>query len=270
MYNIIMLCLIYYFSLKDYHNINYFVCSFGIATVFSYMIFILYFFSNNLKFIPHFRYVKKEKIKEISCLGIQFFIIQITCVVLFSAANILITQKLGPEYVRSYDVVFKIYSVITIITTLISTPLWSAYTDAYVKGDIDWIKSTMRKLLLMLLPIGGMDLLIYIFLNDIIKLWIHVPINIPDYLSITMGLFVLTLYWLSIWNYFLNGIGEIRMQMYVSIIAAFIVFFSSWYLMGKIGVAGMPLSMAVSYLFFGIAMCYQTFYILKKWERNNR
>ena len=75
--------------------------------------------------------------KSITSLGFQFFIIQIAVIVIFTTDKILITQLFGPEYVASYDVVFKLFSIITIAHGILMAPLWSAYSDAYHRNDIE-------------------------------------------------------------------------------------------------------------------------------------
>ena len=39
---------------------------------------------------------------------------------------------------------FKLFSVITFAHALVSGPLWSAYTDAYHRGDFVWIEVSLR------------------------------------------------------------------------------------------------------------------------------
>lgn len=145
LHNLVMLGIVYYLTLQPTHKLFYFVLSFGIAVLSSRIIFIIDFFKKNRNIISQFKYFKLDKLKNISSLGIKFFVIQIVCIAMFSSSNILITQCLGPEYVRSYDIVFKLFSFITMAHGLICAPLWNAYTDAYIKKDFVWIKSNIKK-----------------------------------------------------------------------------------------------------------------------------
>lgn len=262
-HNLIMLIIVYYLTLQFTHKLFYFILSFGIATLLSRIIFIFIFFYNNNNILPKVKYVKLESLKNICNLGIKFFVVQITCIVLFSSSNILITQCLGPEYVRSYDVIFKVFSVITIAHGLILSPLWSAYTDAYVKRDFNWLKNSLKKTIYLMIPIIICVFIIIWQIDFIISFWLRTTINIPEYLPICMGLYVIVLCWDNVWSYFVNGVGKISIQLYSKIISVIIILPLSWYLMSKIGSTGMCLALAIGLFISSIPTMIQVRYILK-------
>lgn len=262
-HNLIMLIIVYYLTLQFTHKLFYFILSFGIATLLSRIIFIFIFFYNNNNILPKVKYVKLESLKNICNLGIKFFVVQITCIVLFSSSNILITQCLGPEYVRSYDVVFKVFSVITIAHGLILSPLWSAYTDAYVKRDFNWLKNSLKKTIYLMIPIIICVFIIIWQIDFIISFWLRTTINIPEYLPICIGLYVIVLCWDNVWSYFVNGVGKISIQLYSKIISVIIILPLSWYLMSKIGSTGMCLALAIGLFISSIPTMIQVRYILK-------
>lgn len=192
---------------------------------------------------------------------------QISAIFIYSFSNILITQCLGPEYVRAYDIVFKIFSIITLGASVALTPLWSAYTDAYVKHDYLWIKRILKKILLCTIPITVIVAIIYVNLNLIIRLWLHTDIDLPFLVPESLAIYVIVLYWLSSLNYFLNGIGRIRIQMYCAVFIALFVVCSGWYLMKVIGTAaGMGIAMALSIFLFAVMMSLYTAYEIRSWR----
>jgi len=87
--------------------------------------------------------LNQHHVRPLLSLGGQFFVIQLAVLVIFTTDKILITQLFGPQYVTSYDIVFKLFSIITMAYALIAGPLWSAYTDAYHRGDLVWIRVTL-------------------------------------------------------------------------------------------------------------------------------
>lgn len=262
-HSLIMLGIVYYLTLQPTHKLFYFVLSFGIAVLLSRLGFIFDFFYKNKDILPRLKYVKLAFFKNICNLGIKYFIIQLTCIVIFSSSNILITQCLGPEYVRSYDVVFKVFSIITMAHGLILTPLWSAYTDAYIKKDFIWLRNIIRKMIYLMFPIILCVLIIIWQIDFIINLWLRTKINIPEYLPICMGVYVIILCWDNIWAYFVNGVGQITIQLYSKIVSAIIILPLSWYLMSKIGSTGMCLALAISLFIASIPIMFQVRYILK-------
>lgn len=258
LHNLVMLIIVYYLTLQYTHKLFYFVLSFGMAILSSRIIFVIDFFRKNRNIIPQFKYLKLDKLKNISSLGIKFFVIQIVCIAMFSSSNILITQCLGPEYVRSYDIVFKIFSFITIAHGLICAPLWNAYTDAYIKKDFLWIKLIIKKMMYIMIPIVLISLILVWKIDWVIKIWIRdTNILIPQYLAIFMGLYVIISCWNNIWATFLNGIGNINIQLYASVVSVIIMLPLSWYLMKEIGVSGMICAIFIGLFITGIPQMVQ-------------
>ena len=264
-HNFIILSIVYYLTLQPTHKLFYFILSFGIAVLSSRIIFIIDFFRKNKNIIPKIKYLELNKLKNIFNLGIKFFVIQIVCIAMFSSSNILITQCLGPEYVRSYDIVFKLFSIITMAHGLICAPLWNAYTDAYVKKDFIWIKSNIKKMIYIMIPIILGSMILIWNTEWLINIWIRdVDIVIPQYLTIFMGLYVIIACWNNIWATFLNGIGNINIQLYASVVSVLIMLPLSWYLMKLIGSSGMICAILISLFLSGIPQMVQVYFLLKK------
>ena len=262
----ILLAIVYYLTLQPEHNFIYFVYSFGAASIFSRLGFLVDFFRKHRDVMPKIKYVHVSCVKAISNLGLKFFVMQVACICLFSSANILITQRLGPENILAYDVVFKVFSVITMAHSMICAPLWNAYTEAYVKKDFLWMRKTVQKMLLLMIPIFA-GCVILVFATDfVVAFWLHKNIAIPDYLPSAMGVFVFVSCFNNVWGYFFNGIGKIDLQMYLSIMAAVIVIPLAWWLMGIFGVTGMILAIVITSISCGSIQCVKARAILNSFE----
>jgi len=212
------------------------------ANIISPLIVSIWFFSTDYKhLIPSFKYVKFSSAKDLMGLGFLFFIMQFAALVLFATDNFIIDQLYGPEEVTPYNIAFKYFSIITMGFTIITTPFWTAYTDAYHKQDYDWIKRITKKLtlfwtLLLLLVI------MMIFCSSLFyKIWIGDKIKIPFILSISMGVWVLISSWITIFGNFLSGVGKIRLSLYHSLIMIVVniplsVFLAKYLNLGSTGV----------------------------------
>jgi O-antigen/teichoic acid export membrane protein len=223
----------------------------------------LWFYSHDYKrFAPSFKYVRFIYARNLMSLGIKFFIIQIAVIVMFNTNNIIVTQLFGPKEVTTFNVSFKLFSVITMIFFIIVTPLWSAYTDAYVKKDFDWIKATMSKMkrIWVLLIICTMILLL--FSPWIYKLWVGKSIEVPFTLSIAMSSYVIAYIWQTIHVFFLNGIGKIRLQLYLATFCGLINIPIAVFMGKKIGLAGITFTSTILIVFSAIIYSIQTHKIL--------
>lgn len=82
--------------------------------------------------------------KNILGLGGQFFIIMISMLFIFQFINIIISRIEGPVAVTQYNVAYKYYNVLNMVASIILTPFWSAFTEAYVQKDTIWMKRMVK------------------------------------------------------------------------------------------------------------------------------
>lgn len=169
-------------------------------------------------FKPKYSLWKTENLKEIGGLGFNFFLVQIASTVLFTTDNFIISKLFGPEEVVPYNIAFKYFSIVTMLYTIIITPYWSAFTEAYTKNDFEWIKKSVSNIqkIWMLIPIGLVGM---IFLADwFYQFWVDDNLKVPLQLSMAMAIFVLLLTFNMVYVNFINGVGKIKLQLIVSVL----------------------------------------------------
>lgn len=248
------------------NSLVYFSVCYGISIVLSNLLLIIYFFYRHPKIIPSFSYFSASKVKDISSLGAKFFIIQIAAMVIFTTDNLIITQILGPQEVTPYNIVFKLFSVLSMIQGIILAPLWSGYTDAYAKGDMLWIKKVLKKMNLLMLPFVIAVICLIFFSKKIISIWVGSSVEVPYSLIICMGVYVIISIWSNIYAYCVNGMGKIDIQMITAIIAGIINIPLSIYFAKEcfLGVSGVALGTICSLAIFAVVGPIQTYYMLGK------
>ena len=98
-------------------------------------------FSNKYnKIKPSLHLFDLASVKQLLGLSLSFFILQVSSIIIFTTANIIITQTVGPSEVTTYNICFKFFNIVTLAFNLILNPMWPAYTNAYKLGDLIWIK----------------------------------------------------------------------------------------------------------------------------------
>lgn len=246
-------------------SVIYMAAVYGFSLVISNLLLSIWFYRSNRSFVPSFS-LSIQHIQPLLSLGIQFFIIQIAALVIFTTHRILITQFFGPQHVTQYDVVFKLFSIITLIHSLITVPLWSSYTDAYHRGDYLWLKGTLKKQFAIFFLIVLASLTMLFLTNPIVSLWIGEDISISMPLVISITAFILISVWNNIFAYFVNGVGEVRPQLYSAIIAMLINIPIAIILTKHFGfgIEGVVWSTVLSLLLFAIIGPIQVYSILKQ------
>lgn len=177
---------------------------------------IWFFYKDYREYIPSFKYVKMKYAKDLMGLGFLFFIMQFAALILFSTDSIIIAQLFGPEEVTPYNLAFKYFGIVTMFFGIITTPFWSAYTDAYHKRDFKWIRRITRKLAAFWLLMVVLVLVMLLCSGYFYHLWVGDKIQIPFVLSASMGVWVLIATWTTIFGNFLSGVGKIRLSLYHS------------------------------------------------------
>jgi len=203
----------------------------------------IWFFNGKYKpYRPSFKSVDFSKAKDLFSLGLKFFIIQIAAIILYQTNNMIITQLFGPAMVTPYNVAFKYFGVLMMGFMIIIGPFWSAFTEAWTNLDVAWVRSIIKKLLRiwLLLVLGGIILLL--FSGLIFRIWIGHNFVVPISISVLTLSWVLLNSWNGIFSHFLNGVGKLKVQLYLGITAAILNIPLSVWLGKAIGIEGVLLS----------------------------
>jgi O-antigen/teichoic acid export membrane protein len=208
--------------------------------IFIFIIASIFLYNSKLSEIkPGIKYVDFKYIKDILQVGGIFFIIQIGALVLFQTSNIIISKVLGPKSVTTFNVAYKLFSVVTMIFVIIMTPYWSAFTEAYAKRDYEWLKSSMNRLIKIWTIISLIIVPVIVLLSKFLfNIWVGNKVIIPMNLSISMGFFVISYTCLSLNCFFLNGVGKLKIQLILYIVVCIFNIPTSFYLGRHYGLIG--------------------------------
>jgi O-antigen/teichoic acid export membrane protein len=215
---------------------------FSLLPVLILLVLNLYAFTNRFKeFRPQRSYWKKKYFKDIFGLGLTFFAIQLSGIILFSTDNLIITQLFSPEEVVPYNLAFKYIGISLMVYSIVLTPYWSSITEALTKGELDWIKTSIKNLnKFSIITVFGIIIMVLIA-PFIYKFWLGELVTIPYFLTVCMALYFM----LSVVSYpftsFINGAGKVKLQMYTLVVTAVIniplsIFFVKYTSMGVEGV----------------------------------
>ncbi|WP_158826206.1 lipopolysaccharide biosynthesis protein [Mucilaginibacter lacusdianchii] len=184
------------------------------------ILFNLLLFNTKYKHIkPAIKHVDFKYAKDLLGLGLQFFVIQMSILVVFSTDNIILTQLFGPAQVTVYNIAFKYFTIALLINSIITYTFWTPFTEAYVKRDFDWIRKTLAKL-----DTIALVLIIGVFLSTLVAdklvyLWVGNAVVIPLSMKIALALYVIINLSSAPYNMFINGSGKIRLQLYMAILS---------------------------------------------------
>ncbi|MDR0418971.1 MAG: MATE family efflux transporter, partial [Prevotellaceae bacterium] len=161
---------------------------------------------------PSIKHVDFKESKSLMGLGFKFFIPQIASLIVFSSSNIIIAQIFNPSEVTVYNIAYKYFSLATMFFQILLAPFWSAFTEAYMKGEMEWIKNAIRKLILL----WGMSCIVVVGMvvvaNFAYAIWVGEQIDVPMALSICIAIYVCVANWNNIYVSFNAGVSKFFIQ----------------------------------------------------------
>jgi O-antigen/teichoic acid export membrane protein len=162
---------------------------------------------------PSLRFVNIRAAMNLGNLGIKFFWLQVAGIIQFMTANILISNFFTPQMVTPYQIAYRYMSLIIVVFTVICMPFWNATTDAYARGDMEWIRRANRKMSLMSVVIALLMMVMVLLSPWVYDIWIEEACHVPFGMTVMMALYIFLLVLSMRYSYFLNGIGALRLQL---------------------------------------------------------
>ncbi|MCA0931059.1 oligosaccharide flippase family protein [Lutimonas saemankumensis] len=223
--NLIKLIVIYILTLYTEGSLLYLGWVLSIVPTLVLIFATVYFYNSDYKHIaPSINHIEFKYAKDLLNLGFKFFLIQISALVMFQSSNIIIAQYYGPEEVTPYNLAYKLFSMINMVFAIIVAPFWAAFTEAWVKMDLNWVKKTVRNLFYIWMGLVFISLFLYLISDTFFDVWLGTEkmksINITDRLKISLIIYFLLFTFGSVFNMFINGVGKLQVQMYSLLIGA--------------------------------------------------
>lgn len=212
---------------------------------------------------PSWRTVDIRQAPQLFTLGVKFLVIQISAMVIYTTDSMIIVQMFSPEDVTPYALAAKYVGISTIVFGIILKPMWASFTQAHVMGEYVWINRVIKKLFALWTLVAGVTALLVIASPWVYEMWIGDAVKIPLALTIAMGVHVVVFNYGQIFSKYLNGVGKLQVQYWLSVITALLNIPLSIVLAGPcgLGTVGVILGTILTNIPVVIASSYQ-YYLL--------
>ena len=94
---------------------------------------------------PAWGFVNRTIGRRLARLGFLFFVLQLSFAVSYQSDVLIAARVIGPEAAATYSVTLRLFLFGQSIATMILIPLWPAYAEAIQRGDLSWVRSTLRR-----------------------------------------------------------------------------------------------------------------------------
>jgi O-antigen/teichoic acid export membrane protein len=262
--NACILCYLTFSSPETIDLVQYAFLS-AFLPVLAYVGFSLFYYKKYLpQLMPNFKDTDFKAIKPIFLVSSKFFFMQISAIIMYEMTTVMLIRYFSPNEVAEYNIAFRYFNLFYIVFMTLLSPLWSLTTDAYLRGDKEWIINMIKKYALLLVFIFG-ALIVGYFIRDIaFKLWLKdvvVSSKIAFYVAVYMGI----LSWNSLFLYVVTGAGKIHVQFVLAIINI-ILFLPMTHFFVKVlhwGIDGIFIGNMVVLLLTSVFIPLQTYFLLK-------
>lgn len=242
------LLVIFVLTLLPQHDMRYIAFALSWAPVLVTIGVTMWLFTHKYKaFALSIKLIDKSLIKNIVNLGVKFFIIQVSMILIFQVVNIILSRVLGPTAVTEYNVTYKYFSITMMVFNIVLSPYWSAFTDAYTKGDFEWMKNIHRKLTKVWLGLSLVGVALLLLSPFAFRIWLRGTVEIPLATSISMFFYISVLSFSTMYMILLNGTGKVFLQMIIYIGCALVSIPSSFILCRMFGVPGILIVLTTVY-----------------------
>lgn len=238
---------------------------FSVAPTIMLIISSIWFYSNDYKyFLPSIKYFQISYAKDIIHLGSKFFLIQIGVVVIYQTNNILIAHIGNMEDVASYNIANKYLGLMVMAFSIIMSPFWSAFTEAFSKKDFQWMLASYKRLK-YISYVGIIGIIFFMLISKFVYIfWIGKSILVPISITIIVGIYNILLIQIWLYTTLLNGMGKIKIQTIVYFLAIAFHIPLAILLGRNIGVIGVILSSSLFLLIIVLFTSKQVDLLLKR------
>jgi O-antigen/teichoic acid export membrane protein len=109
--------------------------------------------------LPKISYLNWNTAKSMVRLGAVWVWYQFMTFIGTAADNLIISNLFGAGSVGGYAVMNRLFFVI-LVAQVFMAPLWSAFAEAFERGDLEWVRKTFRRTLFLFLLFGVIGALV--------------------------------------------------------------------------------------------------------------
>lgn len=211
------LCIVLIIGLFSHNSLIFASLVMVVPYVLILLILNVYYFTGKYKSIsPSIKWVKKEYLKDIYSLGLKFFINQLSALIVFATANLILSSQINPTEVSIYSTARTYYGIILIFITAILVSTSTPITDAYVRRDYEWIKRLMARLNKIAFIAIILEVVIFFASDFVFEIWTGNKINVPSTLAISFVLYNIIAFYTQQYSNFLISVGKMNLNVIIS------------------------------------------------------
>lgn len=198
-------------------NLFFLAVAYGLSMLSVNLVFSMILYCKKRFLRPSFYHVDIAVGKGILSLGIQFFIIQICGLVLFTTDNLIISILYGAKEVTPYSIVNKVFNGVNGVFVAFLAPVWSGTTKAKAEEQWDYIEKMVSKLRKFLLPFFFLTIILALFFEPLTYMWLGTKLSYTQELVFLGAVYGMLAMWCNTHAYIANGLELMKMSVMTAV-----------------------------------------------------
>ena len=196
---------------------------------------------------PKWSDVTRSAMRSVVGVGLGFLVLQVAYTVAFSSDRLIVAHVVGPAAVADYSVVHRLFAIPAGFAVIATLPLWPAYREAIAREDIQWVRQTLgRSLVIVLAATVPLGVLLSLWGPAVVDAWTQGAVTPVSGLYPALATFTVAFAVANAFSVLLNGAQALRFQISIWVAMAFVSIFVSIYLASRIGVTGVAVGSALA------------------------
>lgn len=181
--------------------------------------------------------------------GGLFLLLQIGGLLVWSIDSLIIASTLGVASVTKFALLQRLFQFVLVPLAIFNSPLWGAYADAHSRCDKLFIIKTLKKSIIWTMGAAFCSVALITALSPFIfRVWIHESISMPFLLVWSYGLLIFFMAVGNSFAMFLNGVGEIKSQVYTVCFFCILAVPLKYFGVYSFGVVGLIWASIIAYI----------------------
>jgi O-antigen/teichoic acid export membrane protein len=200
---------------------------------------------------PRFALSDRETASRLARLGWLFFVLQLAMGVAYQSDIVVAGSVLGPGAAATYAVTLRLFTLAPKLVELLLLQIWPAYTDALARGDPDWVRSTLRKSVVIAFGTStAWATGLVILAGPILDIWTGGTIHADAPLLIGLAVWTVLQSTFNAITILMNAAAVVRFQVIVAVVMATASILASVVLANAVGIAGVIWGTVGAYVVF--------------------
>jgi O-antigen/teichoic acid export membrane protein len=182
--------------------------------------------------------------------GGLYLILQLAGTVTFAADNLIVSHLFKPEVVPKLAVPARLFSVVPLILMMALNPIWPAYSEAGARGDMAWIRRTLRRSLKWTCVTGVvLSVALVVFGRQILNYWVGSDFSASLVFLFGLGVWAVMMSCGNVVSLWLNAACIVRFQAVIACFLAVVSLGLKILLGSRWGVTGVVWATILAYFF---------------------